>query len=132
MRDSITVDSPPDVSITDITDRVESTVSDVESGLCSVFVRHTTASVVVNEAESRLLKDMETVLGTLVDDERTYRHDAIDDNAAAHLRSLLLGPSATVPVEDGSLDLGTWQSILLYDGDGPRTRTVTVSVVRDR
>ncbi len=58
--------------------------------------------------------------------ENGYRHDRLDGNADAHLRSILLGEHVTVPVEDGELALGTWQSILFVDCDGPRTRRVIV------
>jgi secondary thiamine-phosphate synthase enzyme len=109
----------------DVTDRVGARVPDGHDGTVTVFCRHTTAGVVVNEAERRLLADIETVLDELVPDDG-WRHDEIDDNADGHLRTLLLGPSVTVPVTDGTLDLGRWQSVLLVECDGPRTRTVEV------
>jgi secondary thiamine-phosphate synthase enzyme len=90
-----------------------------------VFVEHTTAGLSVNEAEPRLLGDIERALTELVP-ESGWDHDEIDDNADAHLRSMLLGRDVTIPVADGTLGLGTWQSILLVECDGPRTRTVTV------
>lgn len=133
MNDSITVETDAPISVTDVTGRIEDLVpGSVERGLCTVFVPHTTAGVTVNEAETRLLQDLRTVLRELVGDDRDFRHDEIDDNAAAHLQSVLLGSSVTVPVSNGDLDLGTWQSILLLDGDGPRRRTVDVTVVADR
>jgi secondary thiamine-phosphate synthase enzyme len=113
------------VTTVDITDRVASAIPDDATGTCTVFVEHTTAGVSVNEAESRLLGDIERALTELVP-ESGWDHDEIDDNADAHLRSMLLGRDVTVPVEDGTLGLGTWQSILLVECDGPRTRRVTV------
>jgi len=92
-----------------------------------VFVRHTTAGVVVNEAEPRLLGDLEDALDMLVPDDG-WDHDALDGNADSHVRAMLLGPSETVPVADGSPDVGTWQSVLLVECDGPRERTVDVIV----
>ena len=92
-----------------------------------MFVRHTTAGVVVNEAESRLLRDIEAFVAGLADDSG-WQHDQIDDNADSHLRALLLGESVQVPISDGRLDTGTWQSVLLVECDGPRQRTVTVRV----
>ncbi|WP_049970724.1 secondary thiamine-phosphate synthase enzyme YjbQ [Haladaptatus cibarius] len=113
------------VAVVDITEQVERRVfSDAET--CTVFVPHTTAGVVVNEDESRLLSDLETALSALVPEDDGYRHDEIDDNADAHLRSMLLGSSVTIPVSDGGLALGTWQSVLFVDCDGPRTRRVIV------
>jgi len=111
----------------DVTDRVAARVPDDHDGTVTVFCRHTTAGVVINEAERRLLADIETFLGELVPDDG-WRHDEIDDNADGHLRALLLGPSVTVPVSDGTPDLGRWQSVLFVECDGPRTRTVEVRV----
>ncbi|AKH97682.1 secondary thiamine-phosphate synthase enzyme YjbQ [Halanaeroarchaeum sulfurireducens] len=132
MSGSFTVETDHGVSVTDVTDLVTERVPDnVEDGICTVHVPHTTAGVTINEAESGLLADVETILSTLVSDDQAYRHDEIDDNATAHLRSMLLGSSVSVPITDGHLDLGTWQSILFFDGDGPRRRTVTVAIVGD-
>jgi secondary thiamine-phosphate synthase enzyme len=109
----------------DITDRVEATLPDDAGGPMTVRSRHTTAGIVVNEAERRLLSDIERFLGAVVPDEG-WTHDEIDDNADSHLRALLCGSSETLPAREGSLDLGTWQSVLLVECDGPRTRTVEV------
>ena len=124
-----TVDTAGRTETVDVTDRVEAAVpDDLEAGTCTVVVGHTTAAVVVQEAESGLLGDLESVLVDLVPEDGGYRHDRIDDNAAAHLRAALLGASVTVPVEDGSLALGTWQSVLLVELDGPRERRLGVVV----
>jgi secondary thiamine-phosphate synthase enzyme len=109
----------------DITDRVEAALPADRDGTVTVRSRHTTAGVVVNEAERRLLADVETFLADVVPDEG-WRHDDIDDNADSHLRALLCGSSETLPVRGGTLDLGTWQSVLLVECDGPRPRTVEV------
>ena len=115
------------LAVADVTDRVGAALPDDADGVCTVFVRHTTAGVCVNEGESRLLADFERLLDGLVPDEG-WRHDELDGNADAHLRALLVGNGATVPVDGGYLDLGTWQSVLLVECDGPQTRTVTVVV----
>ena len=112
----------------DVTDRVASAVPDDADGLCNVFVEHTTAGVVVNEAEDRLREDVAAFLRDAVADDG-WRHDEIDDNADAHLRAMLAGNGVTVPVSDGSLSLGTWQSVLFVECDGPRTRRVRVTTV---
>jgi len=124
-RTDFEVETESRVTTVDITDRVAETLPESATGTVTVFVRHTTAGVSVNEAEPRLLGDIERALEELVA-ETGWDHDALDNNADAHLRSMLLGRSVTVPVIDGNLDMGTWQSILLVDCDGPRTRTVTV------
>ena len=116
----------------DVTDQVRELIpEDLESGLCTAFVEHTTAALVVQENEPRLRGDVETFLSKLVPDEG-YAHDELDGNADSHLRATLLGPSVTVPVRDGDLATGTWQSILLVECDGPRTRRVSVTVVEGR
>ncbi|WP_227376625.1 secondary thiamine-phosphate synthase enzyme YjbQ [Haladaptatus halobius] len=115
------------VDIVNITDRVAECVADsADADTCTVFVPHTTAGVVVNENEHRLLTDLENALSRLIPEADDYQHDRMDDNADAHLRSALLGEHATIPVEDGELQLGTWQSILFVECDGPRTRRVVV------
>ncbi|MFC7167252.1 secondary thiamine-phosphate synthase enzyme YjbQ [Halospeciosus flavus] len=122
-----TVETESKTDVVDVTERVREAVPAGADGVATVFVRHTTAGVVVNEAESRLLDDVETFLADLVPDEG-WKHDRLDGNADSHLRALLLGESVQVPVTDGDLDVGTWQSILLVECDGPRTRSVTVRV----
>ena len=130
MHHSVSVETTSRVSVDDVTAAVRERIpTDFDTGLCTVFVRHTTAGITVNEAEERLLDDLENALADLVPTDDGYRHDQIDDNADSHLRSMLLGSSVTIPVTDGRLDLGTWQSILLVEADGPRTRTLSVAFV---
>lgn len=124
---TFTVDTDRRLEVVDITDRVEAAVPDDADGTVTVFVRHTTAGIAVNEAESRLLGDFEAFLADAVDDDG-WDHDRLDGNADSHLRALLVGASETLPVSDGTLDLGTWQSVLLVECDGPRSRTVDVRV----
>ena len=115
--------------VVDVTERVQDAIDDdAGSGTATAFVPHTTAGVVVNEAEPRLVSDVEEALAAFVPSDREYSHDEVDDNAAAHLRAILLGESVTVPVEDGRLALGTWQSILFVECDGPRSRRLRVTV----
>ncbi|MBO4247864.1 YjbQ family protein [Halomicrobium sp. IBSBa] len=122
---TFTVETDRRCQAVDVTERVESALPADANGTATIFVRHTTAGVAVNEAESRLLGDFESMLTDLVPDDG-WDHDRLDGNADAHLRTLLLGPGETVPVDDGDLSLGTWQSVLLVECDGPRERTVTV------
>jgi len=128
MRLDVTTSDATD--IVDVTARVEEAVpADADAGLATVFVPHTTAGVIVNEAEARLLEDLETYIDGLAPSGRDYRHDTIDDNAAAHLRATVLGESVAVPVDAGELALGTWQSVLFVECDGPQSRSLHVSVV---
>lgn len=128
MPSTISVSTDERVAYIDITDRIGAAI-DIDTGLCTVFVPHTTAGVVVNENEQRLRSDFCRVLEQLVPQDEGYAHDDIDRNADAHLRSMLLGEHVTVPVEDGALALGTWQSILFVECDGPRSRRVSVTTV---
>ena len=116
------------IEVVDVTDEVAGVVPDDADGAITVFVPHTTAGVTINEAESGLLADLENALERLVPEDGEYAHDRLDGNADAHLRAMLLGSDVTVPVEDGTLELGTWQSILFVEGDGPRTRELEIVV----
>ena len=117
----------------DITSRVAGLVkeSGIADGLVLVFTTHTTTGLFMNEHEDGLQKDVEGVLGKLVPPGAGYLHDRVDDNAASHVQSVLLGSSLVLPVTDGRPDLGTWQSIFLAERDGPRRRTLVVKVIGD-
>lgn len=119
------VETDDDTSVTDITDEVSDAVPSGRDGTVSVFVPHTTAGVVINEAEERLMADISRFVGGMVPDA-DWHHNQIDDNARAHLASMLLGRDVTIPVMDGALDIGQYQSVLLVDCDGPRVRNVDV------
>ena len=121
----------PEESI-DITDRVKSIVKSagVSHGLCQIMVLHSTAAVVVNEvADPNIGRDVIRALSDAVPTKNDWLHDRIDDNAHAHVKASVLGPSELVPVRDGELLLGTWQGIWLFEFDGPRTRKVAVHFV---
>lgn len=124
---TISVETDSRTEVIDITDRVAAALPDDANGVCTVFSQHTTMGVVVNEAESRLMGDLADGLDQLVADEG-WQHDQIDDNAHSHVRTMLVGESVTVPVDEGDLQLGRWQSILAVECDGPRSRTITVCV----
>ena len=113
----------------DITDRVQQAVSTsgIEEGLCVVFVPHTTAGLVINENNDPTVQDdLLSTLERLVPREGPYRHR--EGNAAAHIKTTLVGSSHTLMVQGGQLLLGTWQGIFLAEFDGPRRRSVIVSV----
>lgn len=119
------------LEIVDISSRINSIVagSGVKTGLVNLFSQHSTSGIVINENESGLVEDFKNLLKKIVQDEAGYKHDRIDNNADSHLRSLLLGNSVNVPVENGRMELGTWQSIFFIELDGPRTRNVIVTVL---
>lgn len=123
------VDTDARLTTVDVTDRVRAAIPDeLATGTCTAFVHHTTAALVVQEDEPRLRGDVESFLGDLVPDEG-HAHDELDGNADSHLRATLLGPDVTLPVRDGDLATGTWQSILLVECDGPRSRRISVTTV---
>ncbi|HCW51907.1 MAG TPA: hypothetical protein DGR79_07600 [Clostridiales bacterium] len=114
----------------DITPQVIEKVqaSGVRSGLCVVYVRHTTAGVTVNEnADPTVASDILRRLEALAPDDAGYAH--LEGNSPAHIMATLVGSSATIPVVDGRLALGRWQGVFLTEFDGPRTRKVSVTVV---
>jgi secondary thiamine-phosphate synthase enzyme len=95
----------------------------LQEGVCYLYVPHTTAGITINEgADPSVAMDMEEMLNTLVPWEGSYRH--LEGNAAAHIKSSLVGSSVTVLVESGQLKLGTWQAIFFCEFDGPRSRKV--------
>ncbi|MHC4778252.1 MAG: secondary thiamine-phosphate synthase enzyme YjbQ [Planctomycetota bacterium] len=112
--------------ILDITDRVSEAVSGsgVRDGFALVYSPHTTAAIRVNELDRRLHDDMEAFLHRLVHPDGPSRHnlETVDDrpNAWGHLVSLLMNASASIPVHDGALEMGGWQSIFFIELDGPR------------
>src|SRR5215467_13105275 len=116
----------------DITREVESAVRDarVSSGVCYVYVPHTTAGVAINEhADPDVARDVEGIFDRLVPQLGPYRHS--EGNTDSHMKAILTGSSQTIPVEGGALALGTWQGIFLCEFDGPRERTVFVKIVGD-
>jgi len=116
--------------VIDITPQVSEAVrtAHVGEGLCCVYVPHATAAIVVNENDDqRIGLDLLDALNKLVA-EGGWRHDQIDRNGAAHLKAAILGPSETIPIQNGQLALGTWQSVMLVELDGPRDRKVIVTV----
>jgi len=130
VQQALTVTTGKRLELIDITRQVASVVaaSKVRDGLCTLFARHATAALIVNEnADPGFRQDVLSLLDKLIP-EGVWEHDKVDDNGAAHLRATLLGPSQVIPVKDGRLLLGTWQGISLVELDGPRTREIIVDV----
>ena len=116
----------------DITGRVAALVreSGIKQGNCHAFVPHTTAAVTINEnADPDVPRDILAALDRIVPLSESYRH--AEGNAAAHVKASLLGSSQTLLIDDGSLVLGTWQSLFFCEFDGPRTRKVLVKLTAD-
>jgi secondary thiamine-phosphate synthase enzyme len=124
----------------DITPQVRAVLAEagIRNGVAVVTCRHTTTAITLNEAESRLLEDARRFFERLAPAADRYYHNDIElrdcppdepRNAHAHLLAMLLGSSETIPVVDGALDLGRWQSVLLVELDGPRSRTVSLQLM---
>jgi len=114
----------------DITRQVEEEVrkSDIKSGICIVYVPHTTAAVTINEnADPTVRQDILMMLRKAVPDSLPYAH--AEGNSPAHVKSSLVGASITIPIEDGKLVLGTWQGVFFCEFDGPRRRQVYVKLL---
>jgi secondary thiamine-phosphate synthase enzyme len=123
-----------DGDVIDLTDGVQSVLdsSGVESGIVSVFVPGSTAAVTAMEHEPGGVQDLRATLDRLIPAEGRYEHNRLnnDTNSHAHIRAAIVGPSETLPVRGGRLDLGTWQQVVLIDfDDRPRQRTVVVQVL---
>jgi secondary thiamine-phosphate synthase enzyme len=133
-RAEITIRTGRKTQVANVTDEIRAACGrlGVSDGLLLISVRHTTCAISVNEDEAGLRHDFERLGESLLNPFRGgggYRHDTIDDNAQAHLTSVLLGHSVTVPLADGAPVLGTWQSILLLEMDGPRSRTLDLTLL---
>ena len=114
--------------------RKELSRAGVTRGLALLTVPHTTCGLCVNEDEPGLRRDLERLASTLVDlvkPQDGFHHDRVDDNARAHLTSILLGQSIALPVLDSKLSLGAWQSLFLVEIDGPRQRRLDMVFLGD-
>ncbi len=113
----------------DVTEKVRRAVveSGVREGTCTVFAPHTTCAVAVNEGhDPAVIEDFLNHIRELVPREAGFEH--IEGNSDSHIKALLVGPSATVPVSGGEVRLGQWQAIFMCEFDGPRERSLWVSV----
>ncbi|MCM8768043.1 MAG: secondary thiamine-phosphate synthase enzyme YjbQ [Candidatus Omnitrophica bacterium] len=114
----------------DITGEIERILKskNVKSGICYIFVPHTTCGLTINEnADPSVRKDIIEKLEQLVPENDKYSHT--EGNADAHIKSSIVGHSLTVFIENNSLQLGTWQGIYLCEFDGPRTRNVWLKIL---
>jgi secondary thiamine-phosphate synthase enzyme len=130
MQETLRVRTRRPREVVDLTREVAAAVSRaaISEGICTVFVRHATAAIVINEnADPGFRLDLVAALDKLFP-EGVWEHDKVDDNGAAHLKAAMLGPSEAVPVRDGRLLLGTWQGIALVECDGPREREIVIDV----
>lgn len=118
--------------LVDITQRVRDALADARGSAALVYVPHTTAGVTINEhADPAVARDFETALQRIVPSDWPWEHiEEGEENAPTHIRAAFMGPSVLIPLrDDGTLALGTWQGIFFCEFDGPRDRSVFVSVL---
>jgi secondary thiamine-phosphate synthase enzyme len=129
----ITVRTTRRTEFKNVTAEIESLVRDsgIESGVCHLYVPHTTAGVIVNEGyDPDVARDMEGAFDRLVPDSTLFKH--AEGNTDSHIKTALVGSSETIFIEKGRLALGRWQVIFFAEFDGPRTRELRVKLVSDQ
>lgn len=125
MTRSITIKSRARNELIDITPDVNACIRDagISSGVCHLFVTHTTAGITINEgADPSVKRDILTALTRVFPERGDYRHS--EGNSDAHIKASLIGSSVTILIEEGRPLLGTWQAVYFCEFDGPRSRTV--------
>ncbi len=118
--------------LVDITAQVRASAGDLAGATAVlVYVPHTTAGVTINEhADPAVARDFETALERIVSSDWPWEHvEEGEENAPTHIRAAFMGPDVLIPVRDGDLALGTWQGIFFCEFDGPRERSVFVTVL---
>ena len=118
-----------EIEFIDLTDQIQAAVAEsrIRNGIVHVFAPHATGVVILTENEQGLLEDIRKFLETTIPKNANYTHPS---NAHSHLRSILLPPDKTLPVVDGHVEFGTWQSLMFVETDVyPRRRTVIVQVM---
>jgi secondary thiamine-phosphate synthase enzyme len=128
--EKFTVRSTDHTSIIDITQQIQSivTASGIKNGICYVFIPHTTAGISINEnADPDVKSDILKEINKVIPFKDSYRH--MEGNSAAHIKSSLFGNTETIFLENGRLQLGTWQGIFFCEFDGPRTRQVWIKLI---
>lgn len=126
---SLSFTTEGEIGFIDLSDRIqeEVTASGIKNGLVHVFAPHATGILILTENDEALLQDIRAFLKELVPKNAAYQHPS---NAHAHLRSMLLPPDKTLPIVNGEVTFGTWQSLLFVETDVyPRKRTVIVQVL---
>ena len=132
MLQRIDIKTRSKVDLQEITTEVKKVVmsSGVQSGVCYLFVPHTTAGVMVNEhADPSVAEDISVQLDAIIPQHQHYRH--LEGNSPAHIKAVLVGSSETILIEGGGLVLGTWQGIFFCEFDGPRNRSMLIKVIPD-
>ncbi|MDJ0742794.1 MAG: secondary thiamine-phosphate synthase enzyme YjbQ [Xenococcaceae cyanobacterium MO_167.B27] len=139
INQTITVETDPGINIYNITPQIKEilTASSIKNGQVIVFIRHTTTALAINEYEVRLLEDIKIHLQKLAPPNDKYLHNDLHlrdvppdepENAHSHLMAMMLNNSEIIPIVNGELALGTYQSILFFELDGSRSRSILVQI----
>ena len=128
--EKLNIQSNDRTAIIDMTHQIQAIVTEsgIKSGVCYVFIPHTTAGVTINEnADPDVKADMLMEMNKVIPFSDSYRH--MEGNSAAHIKTSLFGSSEMIIVENGRLQLGTWQGIFFCEFDGPRSRKVLIKLI---
>ena len=135
MQQEFYISSKKKQELIDITEKVNSIISKskIKEGLCNVFAAHATAAIIINENyDPNICLDLLDSLNKLIP-SGIWRHDKVDGNADAHIKAAILGPQETIPIKNGGLQLGRWQSLMFCELDGPRNdRKIIITVMGDK
>ena len=126
MMQTLTISTKKKKEIVDITAQVEDLLKDKDTNLCYLFVKHTTAALTTADLDPGTDLDMLDAFEAIIP-KLHYRHPHNPTHVPEHIMSSLIGPSITVPVSNGNLELGTWQRIVLVELDGPREREIIIT-----
>ena len=134
MQEEILLSTSKKQELVDITGSINSIIkkSKINNGLCNVFAAHATEAIIINENyDPNICTDLLEALNKLIPNG-IWLHDRIDGNADSHIKSAILGPSETIPIKNGELELGRWQSCMFAELDGPRSdRKIIVTIIGD-
>lgn len=122
---TITFSTQKEMEVIQLTSKIKEKTKDthIKEGLMHIYAPHATGIIIINEsADPNVQKDIINKLKELFPKNAEYKHNCIDDNAHSHLMSTFLGCSETIPIQNGEMQLGTWQDISFIETDGPRTK----------
>ena len=135
MREEFTISTSKKQELIDMTGQINSIIknSKIKNGLCNVFTAHATAAIIINENyDPNICLDLLDSLNKLIPGG-IWRHDKVDGNADSHIKAAILGPQETIPINNGKLELGKWQSVMMAELDGPRSdRKIVITIIGDK
>lgn len=132
MQEIIKLSTNEREALYDITDDIKKIVSKskMDTGICSVYVKHATAAIMIQENwDESVQTDVVNLFSKLIP-KGVWLHDEQDGNGDAHLKAGVVGPSETIPVKEGRLMLGRWQNIFLCEFDGPKEREMVITIIK--